>query len=153
MTHDEICLVKSSWEEVLPISAQAAEMFYRKLFDIAPEAKALFKGNMHEQGQRLMHMINVAVNGLERWDHLVPTLQELGKRHAAYGVKDSDYDAVAAALLWTLEQGLGEAFTDEVKLAWIAVYTALAGTMKEAATGVAHGRALNEVIEAEVGAV
>ena len=133
MTPEELYLVKSSWEKVLPISAQAAEMFYRRLFDIAPELKTLFKGDLHAQGQRLMHMINAAVNGLERWDHFVPTLQALGKRHAEYGVKDADYDAVAAALLWTLEQGLGEAFTDEVKQAWIATYTVLADTMKRAA--------------------
>ena len=130
MTHKELYLVKSSWEKVLPISAQAAEMFYRRLFEIAPELKILFKGDMHQQGQRLMQMIHFGVNGLERWEHLVPTLQALGARHVAYGVKAADYDTVASALLWTLEQGLGEAFTDEVKQAWIAAYTLLTDTMK-----------------------
>jgi hemoglobin-like flavoprotein len=136
MRQEEIYVVKSSWAKVLPISTQAAEMFYRRLFDVAPELKALFKGDLHEQGQRLMHMINVAVNGLERWDHIVPTLHALGRRHAEYGVKDADYDAVASALLWTLEQGLGEAFTDDVKQAWNTAYTLLAGTMKNGAAEV-----------------
>ena len=137
MTRTELYLVKSSWEKVQPISAQAAEMFYRKLFEIAPELKSLFTGDMREQGQRLMNMINTAVNQLERWEQLAPAVQALGKRHAGYGVKDADYEAVAVALLWTLEEGLGEAFTEEVKLAWISTYTVLAHTMKRAAAEVA----------------
>ena len=133
MTPRELYLVQSSWEKVRPISAQAAEMFYGRLFDSAPELKALFKGDMQQQGQRLMDMINTAVTALERWDRLLPALRDLGKRHAGYGVKDADYDTVAAALLWTLEQGLGDAFTDEVRDAWISTYSVLADTMKAAA--------------------
>ena len=133
MTPRELYLVQSSWEKVRPISAQAAEMFYGRLFDSAPELKALFKGDMQQQGQRLMNMIDTAVGQLERWDRLLPALRDLGKRHAGYGVKAADYDAVAAALLWTLEQGLGEAFTDEVREAWISTYAVLAETMKAAA--------------------
>ncbi|MDJ0951527.1 MAG: globin family protein [Alphaproteobacteria bacterium] len=133
MTPQDLYLVQSSWEKVRPISAQAAELFYARLFSTAPELKGLFKGDMREQGQRLMDMIDTAVNGLETWDQLVPAVQELGKRHAGYGVKDADYDAVAAALLWTLDTGLGDAFTDEVERAWIRTYTALADAMKSAA--------------------
>ena len=133
MTQEELYLVQSSWEKVRPISRQAAEMFYLRLFDVAPELQTLFKGDMRTQGQRLMNMIDTAVRELERRDRLVPMLQELGRRHAGYGVKDADYDAVAAALLWTLEKGLGEAFTDEVRLAWTSTYTLLADTMKSAA--------------------
>ena len=133
MTREELYLVQASWAQVQPISTQAAEMFYRRLFDVSPELKALFKGDMRSQGQRLMNMIDTAVRGLERWDQLVPALQALGRRHAGYGVKDADYDAVAAALIWTLERGLGEAFTEEVRAAWIGTYTALADTMKRAA--------------------
>ena len=133
MTREELHLVQASWAQVRPISAQAAEMFYRRLFEVAPELRSLFKGDMRQQGQRLMDMIDTAVKELERWDHLVPALQALGRRHAGYGVKDADYDAVATALLWTLEQGLGEAFTDEVRGAWIGTYVALTDTMKKAA--------------------
>lgn len=136
MTRQELDLVQSSWAQVRPISAQAAELFYRRLFDIEPQMKDLFKGDMRVQGQRLMDMIDSAVNDLDRWDQLVPALEALGRRHVGYGVKDADYDAVAAALLWTLEQGLGPAFTEEVRLAWINTYTRLADTMKRAAADV-----------------
>ena len=133
MTPEEIHLVRSSWEKIQPISAQAAELFYGRLFTIAPDLQRLFKGDMRQQGQRLMTMIDTAVKELERWDQLSPAVQALGKRHAGYGVKDADYDTVADALLWTLQTGLGTDFTDEVRLAWINTYTALADTMKAAA--------------------
>jgi hemoglobin-like flavoprotein len=93
----------------------------------------LFKGDLVEQGRKLMQMIGVAVNGLDRLDQILPAVQQLGVRHAAYGVRDQHYDTVATALLWTLEQGLGSDFTPEVKDAWTAAYTVLAGTMKHAA--------------------
>ena len=133
MTPEEMQLVQSSWAKVQPISEQAAEIFYGRLFSIAPELKQLFKGDMRQQGQRLMTMIDTAVRELERWDQLSPAVQALGKRHAGYGVKEADYDAVASALLWTLQKGLGTDFTDEVRVAWINTYTALADTMKAAA--------------------
>ena len=133
MTREELYLVQASWAQVQPISTQAAEMFYRRLFDVAPELRTLFKGDMRAQGQRLMGMIDTAVKELERWDQLVPALEALGRRHAGYGVKDADYDTVAAALLWTLEKGLGEAFNDDVRRAWINTYAALTDTMKRAA--------------------
>lgn len=138
MTCKEMHLVRSSWKSVRPISTQAAEIFYRRLFEIAPELKPLFRGDMHMQGQRLMNMVDTAVAGLERWDEFVPALQALGKRHAGYGVKDADFDQVAAALLWTLEKGLGDAFTHEIRRAWISTYTLLADTMKGAVAEVAR---------------
>ena len=133
MTEEELYLVRSSWAKVQPISALAAELFYRRLFEIAPDVKGLFRVDMGDQGRRLMAMIDTAVQGLDRFDELLPALQALGKRHAGYGVKDAHYDAVAAALLWTLEKGLEEAFTEEVRLAWISTYNAIADTMKRAA--------------------
>ena len=133
MTEEELHLVRSSWAKVQPISALAAELFYRRLFEIAPDVRGLFKVDMGDQGRRLMAMIDTAVQGLDRFDQLLPALQALGKRHAGYGVKDADYDAVAAALLWTLEKGLGEAFTEEVRQAWVSAYSAVADTMKRAA--------------------
>lgn len=133
MTEEELHLVRSSWAKVQPISALAAELFYRRLFEIAPDVKGLFKEDMGDQGRRLMAMIDTAVQGLDRFDQLLPALQALGRRHAGYGVKDADYDAVATALLWTLEKGLGEAFTEEVRQAWVSAYSAVADTMKRAA--------------------
>ena len=133
MTPEQAELVKSSWAKVVPIADKAAELFYGKLFELDPDLKPLFKGSMEEQGKKLMKMINTAVNGLDRLDEIVPAVQQLGARHVGYGVKDADYDTVGAALLWTLEAGLGDAFTEDTKAAWTAVYGVLADTMKAAA--------------------
>lgn len=133
MTPEQIELVKSSWAKVLPIADTAAELFYGKLFNLDPSLKPLFKGDMKEQGRKLMKMINTAVSSLDRLDAVLPGVQQLGIRHIAYGVKDEHYDTVGAALLWTLEAGLGEAFTTDTKAAWATVYGALADTMKTAA--------------------
>lgn len=125
--------VQGSWKAVVPIAEKAAEIFYAKLFEIDPALKPLFKGNMKEQGNKLMTMLTTAVKGLDKLDSIVPAVQDLGKRHVGYGVKDKDYDTVAEALLYTLGQGLGESFTDPVKEAWVKVYTVLSTTMKDAA--------------------
>lgn len=137
MTPEQIEMVSESWKKVLPISEKAAELFYGRLFELDPELKPMFKGDMTEQGRKLMSMINTAVNNISNVEEIIPALQGLGKRHGDYGVKDEHYDTVAAALLWTLEQGLGEDFNDELKEAWTETYTTLAGVMIEAANAVA----------------
>ena len=131
-------LVQSSFTKVVPIADKAAEIFYAKLFQMDPEVKPLFKGDMKEQGAKLMSMIATAVNGLDNLEAIVPAVQNLGKGHVAYGVKASHYDTVGGALLYTLETGLGEDFTAEVKDAWTEVYTVLATTMKDAASGISN---------------
>lgn len=133
MTPEQITLVKSSWAKVVPIAPAAARLFYGKLFDLDPALRPLFKGDMEEQGKKLMRMVGTAVNGLDRLDQIVPAVRDLGIRHAGYGVTDAHYDTVGAALLWTLAQGLGEAFTPETRTAWARVYGLLADTMKAAA--------------------
>ena len=132
LTPEQITLVQTSWGKVVPISDTAAELVYGKLFELDPALKPLFKGDMKEQGAKLMAMINTAINGLTNLEAIVPAVQQLGERHVGYGVKAEDYDAVGAALIWTLGQGLGDAFTDDVKQAWINVYTLVATTMKDA---------------------
>jgi hemoglobin-like flavoprotein len=132
MTPEQTMLVKSSWEKVQPISDKAAELFYGRLFELDPDLRSLFKGDMEEQGRKLMRMISTAVAALDRLEAIVPAVQQLGVRHVGYGVRDEHYDTVGAALVWTLQQGLGESFTAEVKEAWISVYGVLAGTMKSA---------------------
>ena len=133
MTPEQITLVQGSWAKVAPISDTAAELFYGRLFALDPSVKPMFKGDMKAQGKLLMTMIGTAVNGLTRLDRIVPAVQDLGRRHARYGVQPGHYDTVATALIWTLEKGLGEAFTPPVKDAWVAAYTVLATTMKDAA--------------------
>jgi len=137
MTPEQIKLVQSSWEQVKPISDKAAELFYGKLFELNPDFKELFPNDMVEQGRKLMAMINTAVNSLNNLEAVVPAVEEMGKRHVGYGVKDEDYDVVGEALLWTLDAGLGDAFTDEVKEAWTETYVVLSTTMKNAAASLA----------------
>lgn len=133
MTPQQIELVKESFAKVAPIADQAAALFYGRLFEIAPPLRALFKSDIETQGRKLMAMIGLAVGSLDRLPDLVPAVEDLGRRHAGYGVKDEHYDVVAEAVLWTLGQGLGDAFTPPVKEAWTSAYALLAGTMKEAA--------------------
>jgi hemoglobin-like flavoprotein len=127
-------LVQSTWKTVLLIENEAARLFYARLFELDPDLRQLFKaGDLREQGLKLTAMITAAVNGLNRLDTIVPAVQALGRRHANYGVTDAHYETVAAALVWTLDQGLGDSFTPEVREAWVGVYGILAKTMKEAA--------------------
>ncbi len=129
MEQATIDLVQSSWKSVEPIADQAAGLFYNHLFVADPSVKALFKGDMTAQGKKLMQMIGAAVGKLNDLGTLVPILQNLGKRHAGYGVLDAHYQTVGGALLLTLEQGLGPAFTPEVRAAWTEVYGVMADVM------------------------
>jgi hemoglobin-like flavoprotein len=133
MTSEQVQLVQTSWEKVVPMADQAAALFYGRLFEIDPELKPLFQSDIREQGAKLMRMITIAVRGLNEVDKLIPALEDLGRRHVDYSVRMKDYDTVGAALLWTLERGLGEGWTRNVEEAWVAVYTLLADTMKKAA--------------------
>jgi len=130
---DDIKLVKDSWTKVVPISETAAELFYTKLFELDPSVRAMFKGDMKEQGRKLMAILNTAVNALDNLEAIVPAVQAMGKRHVGYGVKDEHYDTVGEALIWTLGAGLKDDFTEDTKTAWIEVYTLVADTMKAAA--------------------
>jgi hemoglobin-like flavoprotein len=134
MTPSNVKLVQDSFAKVAPIADKAAEIFYDKLFELDPSLKDLFRmTNIKEQGRKLMMMIGTAVNGLNKLDSIIKAVQDLGKRHAGYGVTPDHYDTVAKALLYTLEVGLGKDWTSDVKAAWVEVYTLLAGTMKDAA--------------------
>ncbi|MEX0732177.1 MAG: globin family protein [Aquisalimonadaceae bacterium] len=141
MTPEQKTLVQDSFAEIVPIADQAAALFYQRLFVLDPTLRPMFKGDMDEQGRKLMKMIGTAVNGLDRLEDIVPAIQHLGRRHVTYGVRDEHYNTVGAALIWTLEQGLGEAFTAETRMAWIEVYGILATTMKDAAAEANNGAA------------
>ncbi|MFZ6659009.1 globin family protein [Undibacterium sp. TJN19] len=129
MNQTTIALVQDSWKQVASIAPQAAALFYQNLFDADPALKSLFRGDMTEQGKKLMQMIGAAVGKLNDLDTLVPVLQNLAQRHDGYGVKESHYQTVGAALLKTLGQGLGERFTVEVKDAWTTVYGVMSSVM------------------------
>ena len=130
MTNEQIKLVQDSFKQVAPIAETAAQLFYARLFELDPDLELLFKGNLTEQGRKLMQMLGVAVNSLDRMEQLLPVVQSLGTRHVSYGVRDKDYDTVGQALIWTLRKGLGEAFTTDVEAAWTNVYTTLASAMQ-----------------------
>ena len=137
MTPDQKVLVQDSFKLVAPIADSAAELFYGRLFDLDPALRSLFRGDMREQGRKLMQMLTVAVAGLDRLDTIVPAVRALGRRHAAYGVEPEHFETVANALLWTLAEGLGSAFTTEVREAWASVYSVLAEQMQ---LGIAEAR-------------
>jgi hemoglobin-like flavoprotein len=133
MTPEQIRIVQSTWVRVLPIKDIAAQLFYKRLFEMDPSLRPLFRGDLREQGEKLMQIIDAAVNGLSHLERIVTAIRDLGRRHADYGVKDHHYDTVGAALLWTLKEGLGAEFTPKAKEAWATVYGVLAATMQEAA--------------------
>ena len=131
MSPHQIDLVQRSFAKVKPIAATAADLFYNRLFSIDPGLKLMFKsGDMNKQGQMLMSMIGAAVAGLRNLETLAPVVRQLGARHVGYGVQTKHYAVVGGALLWTLEQGLGEEFTPEVREAWTEAYELLSEVMQ-----------------------
>ncbi|HXO83904.1 MAG TPA: globin family protein [Gemmatimonadales bacterium] len=132
-TATDIALVRLTFDLVVPISGIAADMFYERLFYMAPSLRHMFPEDMRDQKRKLMMMLATAVNGLKNLDALAPVLMELGARHAGYGVKDYHYKAVGEALIWTLERGLADKFTPAVERAWVRVYLLVAATMQAGA--------------------
>jgi hemoglobin-like flavoprotein len=122
-------LVQGSFAKIAPDAEAVAEMFYTKLFELDPNLRALFKGDLREQGRKLMNTLKLAVKGLDDIAKLVPVVEKLGRDHAGFGVEPVHYATVADALLWTLEQGLGDEFTPDMRDAWSSVYFLLAETM------------------------
>lgn len=142
MTPIQIQLVRDSWAQVQPIQAAAADLFYARLFELAPETRPLFKRDIHAQGVMLMKMLDSVVAGLDRLPELMPVAAALARRHVGYGVQPRHYDTVGTALMWTLEQGLGSAFTPHVRQAWLTAYSTLACAMKAAAVDAAPAAAV-----------
>lgn len=133
MNPHHVTLVQTSFGMVAPIAEQAAVIFYDELFRLDPKLRPLFKDDMAEQRRKLMMMLGMAVNGLTNWEQVAPTVRTLGRQHVAYGATRADYDTVGAALIMTLATGLGEAFTPEVREAWIACFGVLSSEMLQAA--------------------
>ena len=133
MTPEQIGLVQSSFAKIRPAAREVAALFYNRLFSVAPQVRPMFPENMDEQGKKLMSVLGVAVQSLTNLPALVPVLEELAKKHLAYGVEAAHYDAVGEALLWTLEQGLQDDFTAAARDAWTQTYALVAQTMCNAA--------------------
>ena len=137
MTPEQVKLVQETFKKVEPIAPQAADIFYGRLFEIAPEVRPMFPEDMSGQKDKLMSMLATAVNNLHQVDVIIPAVQDLGRKHVDYGVVDDHYQPVGEALIYTLEKGLGDDFTPPVKEAWLATYTTLQNVMTEAAAEVA----------------
>ena len=135
MTPDQVKLVQESFAKVVPIADQAPGIFYDRLFEIAPSVKSMFTGDMAEQRRKLMTMLAAVVNGLGNLESILPAASALAIRHVSYGAKTEHYPVVGSALLWTLEKGLGDAWTPEVADAWTAAYGTLSGYMISEACG------------------
>lgn len=136
MTPHQIELVQSSFSLVEPIIESAAMMFYDRLFQLDPSLRRMFRTPQAEQARKLAHVLTVVVKSLSRPQQILPAVEELGRRHSKYGVRPEHYATVGAALLWTLQSGLGEAFTPEVRDAWSSAYLFLSSTMQKAAAEV-----------------
>jgi hemoglobin-like flavoprotein len=130
MTPHQIDLVQQTFAEIKPIAPAAAELFYSRLFMLDPSLRKMFEGDMAKQGQMLMSVLGTSVTGLRNLEKLAPVVRHLGARHVGYGVKDEHYATVASALLWTLQIGLKDKFTDEVREAWTTAYNLLADVMQ-----------------------
>jgi len=135
MTPEQIGLVQQSFAKVAPIAPKAADIFYSRLFEVAPQVRHLFPDDMAEQKNKLTDMLGVAVNGLTRLDAILPAVQQLGRKHKDYGAVPDHYAVVGDTLLYTLGQGLGDGFTDDVRAAWSEAYGVLANAMIDAAEG------------------
>jgi hemoglobin-like flavoprotein len=134
MSPEQRQIIRNTWQQVGPISDTASALFYDRLFEIDPDVRTLFRhADMASQRKKLVQAIAVVVDELDRLDALLPILEALGRRHASYGVTDAHYDTVGEALLWTLEKGLGDAWTPAAAEAWTAAYTTIAGIMRSAA--------------------
>ena len=136
MTPDQIQRVKSSFDMVRPIANEAAGLFYDRLFQIAPDLKPMFPEDLTDQKKKLIAVLATAVGALDRIETLLPVLHTLGAKHVGYGVKSEHYAPVGAALLQTLETGLGDAWTAETAEAWQEAYAALSAAMLEGAADV-----------------
>ena len=137
MTAEQVQLVQQSFAKIAPMADQAADLFYDRLFETAPAVRPMFPEDLTMQKQKLMQMLSIAVTNLHHIETILPAVEDLGRRHAAYGAKPEHYDIVGETLLWTLRQGLGDTFDAEVEAAWTATYAMIAGVMKSAAAEIA----------------
>lgn len=133
MTPRQIALVRETFAQVVPMRDQAAALFYDRLFELEPDVQPMFRADLAVQGQKLMASIAMVVRELDRFDVILADVKAMARRHVTYGVQERHYAVVGDALLWTLEKGLGAAFTAEVREAWQAAYSTLAGAMIAAA--------------------
>ena len=133
MNPDTVLLVQQSFTKVVPIAGQVGEIFYSRLFETHPAVRPMFADDIKPQAKKLVQMLALVVSGLHRLDALMPAVRDLARRHSRYGVVEAHYAVVGETLTWTLEQGLGDAFTPAVRHAWSTAYGTLSAAMISAA--------------------
>jgi hemoglobin-like flavoprotein len=149
MSPEQKALVQTTWRQVVPVADTASALFYDRLFEIDPQVRNLFKNtDMESQRKKLIKTIDAVVGALNEIEQLVPHIEDLGRRHATYGVTDAHYETVGAALLWTLEKGLGDSWTSDVKAAWAVAYATIADVMRAAAAGMGNDENQNRTVAA-----
>jgi hemoglobin-like flavoprotein len=135
MDAQAVAMVQKSFEKVAPLGDTVTEIFYGELFAIDPSLRPMFKGDMREQRRMLMSALALVVRSLHAPQAILEPVKAMAKRHVAYGVEPVHYALVGNALLRTLEKGLGDDFTPELREAWTGAYGMLSGVMKDAAYG------------------
>jgi len=153
MTPRQVSLIRQSFSHLVQLEAQVASIFYAKLFRLDPSLRPLFKGDMTEQGRKLMKVLGVVVASADRLDDVIPTVRGLGKRHVGYGVTEAHYQTVGQALIATLQEGLGEMFTDELREAWTLVYVTLSNAMIDAARVHLHAQQMERKMERQAASI
>lgn len=133
MTPEQVTLIKLSFAPVIGRKREVAKVFYQRLFETSPELKAMFKADMEAQAEKFMSTVGAMIGSLQDRPAFIAILENLGRKHVGYGVRDEHYDKVGNALLWTLEQTLGDAFTNEARKAWSSLYETVANVMRQAA--------------------
>jgi hemoglobin-like flavoprotein len=133
LTAKEARLIRESFEQAARNPDETSARFYRRLFTLDPSLRGLFHGDMREQGRKLMSTLALIVDSIDQLEQLLPTIRELGIRHASYRVEERHYATVMDALLWTLAQSAGRSFTPPARAGWSKAYDLLAETMIEAA--------------------
>ncbi|MCW5962592.1 MAG: hypothetical protein KIT83_01030 [Bryobacterales bacterium] len=133
MTADQHILIRKTFAKVLPFSAEAAALFYQRLFELNPGLRSLFPADTEHQGRMFIQTLAVIVKSVDRLDQIRPELENLGRRHAGYGARPQDYQTVRAALLWTIGQMAAEIFTSAASEAWTEMFDDVAGIMRAAA--------------------
>jgi hemoglobin-like flavoprotein len=133
MTDSNILAVKNSWSYIMFQSEEFSGLFYQKLFELNPSLRHLFKGNIEEQGSKLMRMLTMIIARLQRLQDIETEVKALGHRHVGYGTRPEHYQTVGQALLWSLENALGDRWSEETRKAWTEAYTIMANTMLQGA--------------------
>lgn len=127
MTPTQIALVQASWQKVDEKNHEVAQMFYQRLFELAPELRQFYQTDLQEYGARLMRNLGMAVTSLRQMDSVLPMLQDFAAQRVERGIKDGYETVVRNAMLWALEQRLAESFTQDVRTAWNETYSLLTG--------------------------